>query len=171
MVTDYDEIYRETKHALGPPTQVFVDFFRLFKRKSAAILDIGCGQGRDALFIARLGHHVTAVDFAPAGVDDLVKDALSEGLSIDGVVADIRNYELPSTFDVIVIDRTLHMLAEAERITVLKRLIKHVTREGFVLIADEKSNIEGFNAVFDQSDFQWTRVLKRRGYLFVQKAA
>ena len=73
MATDYDKLYQKTNRLLGAPGQAFVDFFETFEKERALVLDIGCGQGRDALFIARLGHRVTAVDLSPAGVDDLMR--------------------------------------------------------------------------------------------------
>lgn len=91
MATDYEKYYQDIPHGLGDPTKEFVTFFTTYNARSSKVLDVGCGQGRDALFIARLGHEVTAVDLSPTGIRDLISDANSEGLSITGVVADICN--------------------------------------------------------------------------------
>ena len=72
-------------------------------------------------------------------------------------------------FDVIVIGRTLHMLATDEREAVLAKLLEFSKRDGFVLIADEKSNIPAFKAVLLSSRWKWSAKLERRGYLFVQR--
>jgi SAM-dependent methyltransferase len=37
-------------------------------RPGARVLDFGCGNGRDAVWLARQGHRVQAVDFAPAAL-------------------------------------------------------------------------------------------------------
>ena len=55
MTTDYEQFYRENPHGLGEPTREFVAFFDTYDRAQASVLDVGCGQGRDALFVARLG--------------------------------------------------------------------------------------------------------------------
>jgi len=55
MAFDYEKYYRENRHGLGEPTKEFVAFFDDFDRDGASVLDVGCGQGRDALFIARKG--------------------------------------------------------------------------------------------------------------------
>lgn len=89
MATDYEKFYRENRHGLGEPTKEFVDFFKEYDQASANVLDIGCGQGRDALFIARLGHIVTAIDLSPTGICDLQKEAELEGLAIVAEVCDI----------------------------------------------------------------------------------
>lgn len=166
MATDYEKYYQNNPHGLGEPTKEFVRFFEECRDQSLDVLDVGCGQGRDALFIARLGHHVTAVDLSPTGIRDLLSDASSEGLSVTGVVADIRGYVCSGHFDVIVIDRTLHMLTSEERVKVLRDLFG-VTKPGtHVLIADERSNIPAFIEVFTDSQWDWGTVLKSKGYLF-----
>ena len=65
MAYNYDKLYGETPDALGPPTRVFVDFFASYRQQNARVLDVGCGQGRDALFIARQGHSVVGVESVP----------------------------------------------------------------------------------------------------------
>jgi len=170
-MTNYDVLYRETKHVLGQPTKAFVDFFGRYEKENARVLDIGCGQGRDALFIARLGHSVTGIDLSPSGIDDLIEDAKKDGLNIDGIVADIRLYRPQETFDVILIDRTLHMLDAQERMAVLETLIPAVDVDGYVLIADEPKNIAAMQSVFDGSPFSWTTDHKKGGFLFLQRAS
>ena len=137
MAYDYDKLYGETPNALGNPTPVFVEFFDRFDQKQARVLDVGCGQGRDALFIARQGHSVTGVDISPNGIRDLTEAAANENLAVKGIVADLTAFTPEGLFDVILFDRTLHMLPEAPRLAVLGRLLDHADAGGWVLIADE----------------------------------
>jgi SAM-dependent methyltransferase len=64
-------------------------------------LDLGTGEGRHAVWLARRGWSVTAVDFSAVGVDR--GRAESDGLAIDWVVADLREWEPPAgaTFDLV----------------------------------------------------------------------
>ncbi len=169
MAYDYDKLYAETPDALGAPTQVFVDFFASFAPQSARVLDVGCGQGRDALFIARLGHSVVGVDLAAHGIRDLNAAAHAEGLDVTGVVADITGYAPEGDFDVVLIDRTLHMLAAPEAQKVLARLLDHVAPGGWVLIADEPSNMAGYKQVIAAHGGVWATDLAKRGTLFVRR--
>ena len=132
------------------------DIRTLLETAQSKVLDVGCGQGRDALFIARRGRFVTAIDLSPSGIRDLQKDAASEGLTITTEVADIRDYKSKCRYDIILIDRTLHMLALDDRIAVLRNLLA-LSRSGtHLLIADERSNIPAFKAVLDESCWIWT---------------
>lgn len=169
MTFDYDKFYGETPDALGAPTKVFVDFFERLERTNARVLDVGCGQGRDALFIARSGHDVVGVDLSPNGIRDLQHVADSEKLSIQGIVADIVEFTPEGTFDIILIDRTLHMLAKPERLTVLQKLLNHVHTGGYVLVADEPSNIPDFEAAVGKNAGLWDTIYKHRGYFFIQR--
>jgi len=169
MATDYEEFYRANRHGLGEPTSEFMMFFRNLEQKTASVLDVGCGQGRDALFIARLGHVVTAIDLSPSGISDLQNDAAAEGLAIFAEVADIREYTSRKRFDVIVIDRTLHMLALDERLAALGKLLGLSKHGTYVLIADERSNLPEFKSILYASQWNWRMTLERRGFLFCQR--
>jgi len=150
MATDYEIFYKENPHGLGKPTKAFVQFFRDNQRDSLNVRDVGCGQGRDALFIARLGHHVTAVDMSPTSIKDLINDAQFEGLNISGIVAEFREHKWHGQFDIVVIDRTLHMLDADDRVDVLGKLLNLTTHDSYVLIADERSNMPAFVRVFEE---------------------
>jgi SAM-dependent methyltransferase len=169
MAYDYDALYGSTPDALGAPSRVFVDFFQNYDGVPLRVLDVGCGQGRDALFIARLGHSVVGVDLSPHGIADLNVAAKAENLQITGIAADISAFDVPGTFDVILIDRTLHMLDRQDRIAVLKRLVDHVAGKGWVLIADERKNMPDFRDVCAQHSAAWAVTLDKGGTLFLHR--
>ncbi|SFR31673.1 Tellurite resistance protein TehB [Yoonia tamlensis] len=162
-------MYGTTPDALGAPTQVIVDFFNARGAAPLRVFDVGCGHGRDALFIARLGHSVVGVDLSAHGIRDLNTAAASEGLKIIGEVADITTYAADGLFDVVLIDRTLHMLGRQARIDVLTKLIGHVAPKGWLLIADEKSNMADFKAVIADDAADWAATLDKGGTLFLQR--
>ncbi len=171
MATDYEKFYQGSRHALGDPTKEFVAFFETFDTTNAQVLDIGCGQGRDALHIARLGHRVTGIDISATGIAQLLEDASNECLNVEAFVSDLRSFEPAKRYDVIVIDRTLHMLGDPERAPALRRLLPCTEPHSSVLIADERSNIASFERVFAESEFAWSPILKKRGYLFVRRTS
>ncbi len=169
MAFDYDKFYEENPSGLGDPTQIFVDFFKERAGAPLRVLDLGCGQGRDALFIARLGHSVVGVDISPNGIRELIATAKKESLDIEGITADIVTFVPQGQFDVVLVDRTLHMLPEAPRLEVLERLVQSISEDGWVLIADETSNIPRFKEVLETSAFSWKIELAVRGNLFARR--
>jgi SAM-dependent methyltransferase len=54
----------------------------LVQRNARDVLDIGCGVGRHALFLARQGFNVTAIDLSPAGIDYVREAAAAAGVKI-----------------------------------------------------------------------------------------
>lgn len=169
MAYDYDKLYGETPNALGKPTPVLADFFNQLDQENSRVLDVGCGQGRDAIFIARLGHRVVGVDISCNGIRDIKGVAGQESLPIEAVVADVATYEPKGVFDVILIDRTLHMLARPTRLATLERLLDHVSQTGWLLIADEPSNIDDFKTVLANHKADWKTELSKRGCLFSRR--
>lgn len=169
MATDYEKIYREQRHALGQPTKEIARFFDKLP-SSKRVLDIGCGQGRDALHAARLGHEVVGVDLSPSGIDQLREDAKNEGLRIEGVVADIVDYNPVGLFDVVLFDRTLHMLSVEDQLMVLERCMDHVKNDGYILINDERKNLPAMERLIKESSAHWMVQYKERGFLFAHQS-
>ena len=168
MATDYENIYREQRHALGAPARVFITFFAKLQPPKR-VLDVGCGQGRDALFIGRMGHHVVGVDLSAAGITQLLEDAARENLNIKGIAADVLDHEPDGLFDIVLFDRTLHMLKPADQLQVIKRYMEHVARDGFVLINDERKNLPAIERLFLEENAHWQIEKKSKGLLFFQK--
>ncbi len=49
--------------------------------KPAYVIDLGCGNGRDSFFFARLGHRVIGLDFCGKAIDDNRKRVLEQGMN------------------------------------------------------------------------------------------
>jgi len=67
-------------------------------------LDLACGSGRNALYLAELGWHVTAVDGSPVALEVLGARARERGLKIDTRIADLERGEFQiasDTYDLI----------------------------------------------------------------------
>ena len=79
----------------------------------ADVLDVATGTGYLALTAATLGHRVTAVDLAPAMLDELAANAAARGVTIDARLGDAVAPELPpASFDVVASRHLLWTLRE-----------------------------------------------------------
>lgn len=68
-------------------------------------LDVACGVGRHALYLARRGWQVTAVDSSKVAIETLTNRAREFGLQIDARLADLETGEFviePGSYDLIV---------------------------------------------------------------------
>ena len=71
-------------------------------KQNQAVLDLGCGLGRNTFFMAELGFTVTAVDLSTSGIERLVTEITDRNLgdSIQASVCDMLALPFgPNTFD------------------------------------------------------------------------
>jgi SAM-dependent methyltransferase len=67
-------------------------------------LDLGAGQGRNAVWLAKKGHQVTAVDLSSVAIDRARQLAVGAGVTIDALVADLNDWEPePEVFDLVLL--------------------------------------------------------------------
>lgn len=170
MSFDYEALYRTKEAALGAPTAQICDYFERMIPRAGRVLDVGCGQGRDALFLARLGFEVLGIDSAPSGIAQLDQAAKADGLNVRALCVDALHYIPDQQFDVLLFDRVLHMLAKHERDQLIRTLVDALNPDGHVVIADEPSNIPALESALHGTGRHWHVNLKKRGYLFVQAA-
>ncbi|WP_246115504.1 class I SAM-dependent methyltransferase [Trebonia kvetii] len=67
-------------------------------------IDLGTGEGRNAIWLAERGWQVTAVDFSAAGLARASRLAAERGVSVDWVQADLLDYKpAPGGYDLVLI--------------------------------------------------------------------
>ena len=85
---DWDERYRRGEHAPKEPTPLLRNAIRNLTPTRA--LDLACGTGRHAIFLARHGWNVTAVDSSRVAIEILQQRAGEAGVTVDALVADLE---------------------------------------------------------------------------------
>lgn len=66
-------------------------------------VDLGAGEGRNALWLASLGWEVTAVDFSAVGLATGARRATELGLDVEWVTADATTWVSPQQVDLVVV--------------------------------------------------------------------
>jgi SAM-dependent methyltransferase len=104
-------------------------------------VDLACGSGRHALWLARHGWQVVAVDFSREAVDQGRQRSRDEGTVVDWQLGDVLGWEPSEPVDLVLI-AFLHLEAGALR-TVLARGLNALTPTGSLLyIGHARDNIE-----------------------------
>jgi SAM-dependent methyltransferase len=83
-------------------------------RRPGRALDLGCGTGTDALYLAQNGWNVVGVDFVPEAIEAAEKRAVDVGLSPRFVVGDVtrlRESGIEGPFDLILDTGCYHGVA------------------------------------------------------------
>ena len=78
------------------------DILNLVGMDSGSVLDLCCGPGRFAIPLAQRGFRVTAVDRSPFLLGDGQRRAAQRNLDIEWVEKDMREFERPETFDLVI---------------------------------------------------------------------
>ena len=80
------------------------------------LLDLGCGEGRNAVCFARHGFEVVGLDLSLPGLEKARRYADEVGVHVETIHADIIDYQLEDTYDVIFSTGTLHYLPPEVRV-------------------------------------------------------
>lgn len=110
--------------------------------KPGMALDVACGQGRNAVWLAEQGWNVTAVDFSRVGIDRARQLANARGVDVTYIEADVVTWQPPGqAFDLVLISYL--QLPWDELKTVLHQAAKAVAPGGTLLIVGhDADNIE-----------------------------
>jgi SAM-dependent methyltransferase len=115
----WDNIYRN-KHAEPAASFVLTNYSYLLPAEGRA-LDLACGQGGNALFLAQLGLEVQAWDASTVAIEQLEKYAKLKNLDIDTQVRDvITSPPFPESIDVMVVSFFLDRALCAQLYSALK---------------------------------------------------
>lgn len=135
-MSNYDEQYKTEQNLFGTPYAEFEAFIERYGAQGGKALDLGCGQGRDALLLARYGYTVTGVDSSAVGVAQMVERAKASNLSVIGVVGDLHEFRTDENFDVVVLDSILHFIKNdrAKEMALLERVLSILNVNGYVFI-------------------------------------
>ncbi len=118
---DYDEMYLDRAGDDGPPWEIGGPqpaLVALIAREpiGARVLDLGCGTGELALYLAARGHSVTGLDGSAVAITKARQKAAERGLTATFRVADATQLEsIGETFDTLCDSGLLHNLDAAER--------------------------------------------------------
>lgn len=149
--SEWDERYRETGWLWSLTPNRFVAE-HLADLEPGRALDLACGEGRNALWLAARGWRVTAVDFAEAALGKGRERAAEDRLELEWVAADLTEYvPEPGGYDLALI-AYLH-LQRRDLETVLRRAADALAPGGtlFVVGHDATNIADGVGGPQDPS--------------------
>lgn len=152
----WDERFKSRENELMPPETKLKSDLKYFA-ESNRILDLAYGDGRNAVYLAKLGHEVYAVDFSKEGLNRLKSFARLEGLVIKTKQVDLTSKDkvvkLEVKADAVIIN---HYRMAKEIYSVLTAWIKNggiLWVNGFADVPEDNSNIREQDILQD-SDFE-----------------
>ena len=115
--TQYEALYAGDEYYWGTEPGRFCDeliALRPFPR-AKAVLDIGCGEGKDAAYMASKGYAVSAFDIAGSGIRKALRLARERGVGIDAWVEDINDFRPRGQYDIVYSSGTIQYLRDDKK--------------------------------------------------------
>jgi tellurite methyltransferase len=131
-ITIYEEEYKTPDYYWGTePNKACYQILQAMPPvRHLKLLDIGCGEGKDAVFFARNGYDVTAFDVSDAGIEKTKRLAAQAGVHVKVFKADIQDYRLDSRFDIIFSSGVLHYIKPEFRTEILDNYKQFTNENG-----------------------------------------
>ena len=127
--------------------------------KDKKVLDIGCGEGKDAVYMAQKGYDVTAFDLTENGIRKTIALADKRGVKLNAYVDDINTFETDEQFDIIYSTGTVQYLFDENKKEFFDKLEK-ITKPGgivYINVFVEKSFLE-LPPDWDKEEKMWRSV-------------
>lgn len=127
------EDFYQKKYRLNAPYSEVVELMKYIQ--SGKVLDLGCGRGRNALFLAQQGFNVAAVDQNPNAIAALQEMIANEEIStIQAALADVCDMAWKVQYDAIISTVVLMFLERDNIPQVIKNMQENTKPGGYNLI-------------------------------------
>lgn len=168
MSVTYDKYYK-TENLFGEPHFELVEFFADYTKKGK-VLDLGCGQGRNAIALARLGYSVTGIDSSKVGIDQMNQIGQNENLNVIGQVGDIYAFDRFSEFDIILLDSMFHFAKKdkEKEIGLIKKIISDMINGRLIVVCIQNTGdkVQILNKAIDSEKGRKRLIDKDFKYIF-----
>ncbi len=136
----------------GTSPAKFVSIFADFSKKNIAntkVLDLGAGEGKNAVFLAALDAYVTAIDLSKIALSrfNIQPNYISCKERINIINNDVRNVDFElSEFDTIIAYGILHCLDTKEEVKIMiEKITKWLKPGGYLICATFTNKISAPN--------------------------
>lgn len=109
------------------------EFYNIFP-KNAIVLDVGCGEGRNSIFMAKLGNRVDAFDISENGIEKAKIIAEQTGVHVNYFCCDLEKFIFEKDYDVILSHGVLHLPYKDVRDEFIAKMQDHTIIGGYNVI-------------------------------------
>ena len=112
LITQYEKWYESEDYFWGTiEADLCHELIKLIPpSKDIKVLDIGCGEGKDAVYMAKQGYTVYAFDITKSGINKTLKMAKEKNIEVNAFIADINDFNIDEKFDIIYSTGTIQYL-------------------------------------------------------------
>ncbi|OGY42968.1 MAG: hypothetical protein A2Y67_02870 [Candidatus Buchananbacteria bacterium RBG_13_39_9] len=153
---DYNKIYKSNSKVWGSEPNKLLAMVWQKLEPGSEFLDLGCGQGRDSLFMASKGFKVTAVDESAEGIKNLQEKAGDQKLeNIKAVCGKIIDFKIENKkYSIINAFNILQLFTKTDALRVLEEIKEKLNPEGFIIIAGFTTNDPAYSNKINYGYFE-----------------
>ena len=131
-MTDYEERYKSEDYYWGvKPSDMCLRILKLMPPiKPLKLMDIGCGEGKDAVFLARCGYEVSAFDVTDTGVEKTKRLAENANVYVDVFKANILDFRLERSYDILFSSGVFHYIRPELRSEIIENYKEYTAENG-----------------------------------------
>lgn len=147
----WEKEYRNVENLWGyAPSNQLSKYIDLIP-KSGMILDIGIGEGRNAIFLAMKGYEVEGIDISNTAIKRCMELSKKYNLRIDAKVDDMRTFDVkPGAYSCIILSNVLNFFTDSDIKDIMTKLRNGLQQNGLIYIN-----------VFDEEEPSLTKVKER----------
>lgn len=145
---DWEEIYaqKSTPWDMNQPEEELVNLIKNKIIIPCKALELGCGHGNDAIFLAKNNFEVTAVDISEKAITEAKRRAESAGVKVNFLVGDACELsELEEKFHFIYDRACFHFIPLEKRKSYVENVGKLLTKKGYfvLIVSSDQDKVKG----------------------------
>ena len=141
-LSSWEDAYKTTPPwDVGRPQPAFVELVRAREMNSGSLLDVGCGTGENALYLAGSGFSVVGVDLSNRAIAAAGAKAAERRLRVDFQAGNVLSLDFKDdVFDNVIDSGLFHTFPDNDRPTYVREVARVLVSRGryFMLCFSEK---------------------------------
>ncbi|WP_144788744.1 class I SAM-dependent methyltransferase [Lysinibacillus fusiformis] len=148
----YDDIFRKVPFFVNKPDENLIHYFEKEMIFPSNVLELGCGAGRNAIYLAKKGCSVVGVDLSENALEWAKKRISEEDVHVELVCANIFDLDFQQeSFDFIYDSGCFHHIAPHRRVSYIEIINRLLKQDGyFALCSFEENGTYGGSALTDE---------------------
>ena len=132
LIPFWEKAYQDdTTNAFSASPNATLKEFEHLLHKNSNILEIGCGEGQNVLYLAKQGYcNIDAFDLSEHGIAKVKQRCQNADVTLNAFVADLTTYQFEKKYDMIMSFGTLHFVRKDDWKNFIIRAKENTTAGG-----------------------------------------